>query len=694
NLLSYKDDWEDSGPALVWNVTSVNSPLQSIDILGDTLTFNLIPEASGDDEVTLTLEDSDLAQDSTTFWVNISAVDDDPIIAPSIPHQLKLEDSPDWSLDLSTYKSDPEDPPGLLTWDVYDVDISKYSVNVNGDSLEFSLVPDANGDDLMYVNLTDSTNHVTEKGVWVNITPVNDAPNWDTIPNVVVTSNLTQDALTLRDYLSDIDTQMHNIGIELVSNSNSENINVTIDPNDKVDVVLETENYSGFAVINVSAYDGMDYAYGKFSVISIIGEVLADLRSPTDNSTVTTLTPKLMWSSAVPSGFAILEVVFDVYLDTNVTNVTTLNASALVSAAQTEESYTPSQPLIDQSDYYWTVIPKLIDSEGFTVFVGYCQDGVWNFTVDIFAPNSPPNVLLKSPANQTTVNSTTVELVWEAFDANGDWPLFYDIYLGPDQSDMTKILDKEPLSETNFTVEGLQEDGIFYWTVVPYDGVLTGVCLDGIWEFAINAENQPPIATLQAPLDGSQTGLKPELRWTAADSDPFDNVTYSVYLSETESDVTQYEPSALLRKDYTITSYTLTAPLEEGKTYYWTILPRDILENGSCDSGVWSFEVNTTITNQPPKVFLISPQDNQTVETLTGTVQLRWKGNDQDGDNITYTLFLGTNMTLVDGFDITMRQETDITAESYDATGLTNDTVYYWTVRPDDGELTGLCLNG
>jgi hypothetical protein len=696
-LTNNKTDLEDSGPALFWNVSVVGSPLESIDIVGDTLTFNLIEEASGSYQVTLILEDSDGAQDTTTFWVHVSAVDDNPVIGP-IPHQLKDEDDANWTLDLSLYKSDAEDPDALLTWDVYDVDTSLYTVDLNGDMLEFGLVPDANGDDLIWVNLTDTANMVSDRSFWVNITPINDAPAWDMIENIVITEPDVPDAIDLGLFVTDIDTPSASIDIDLVSNSNPDNINVSIDPNENVDIQLLTENYSGFAVINVSAYDQELYSYQKFSVISILGELIANLISPREDSDVTTVTPKLIWSVQVPSGFESLEVVYDLYLDTNVTNVTTLNVSALVSEGQTEISYTPPQPLFDQTVYYWTVIPRLLDTAGFEVLIGYCEDGAWNFTIDIFAPNDAPGVVLKFPANNSAVNSTTVELVWEAFDSNGDWPLFYDIYLDPDESlvealhDDAKILPHTSLPETNYTILGLQEDTIYYWTIIPSDGVLSGICEDGVWSFGINAENQAPVVTLQSPMDTSNTGTTPELRWTSVDDDPFDNVTYEIYLSKIQIEVLTFNPTARLKNNYFLKTYKIPSPLDLDATYYWTILPKDKLANGTCESGVWSFTVNTSAINQPPSVTLLSPQDNATVET--STIKLRWIGNDPNGDNITYKLYIGTNLSQVQNQSSSVRIPAELATDFYDKADLLNNTVYYWTVIPFDGSLFGPCLNG
>jgi hypothetical protein len=92
--------------------------------------------------------------------------------------------------------------------------------------------------------------------------------------------------------------------------------------------------------------------------------------------------------------------------------------------------------------------------------------------------NIPPVVELISPWPNATVKSTTVMLRWLGNDANGDYPLFYDVYLAKSSDrelvenlDSSVLLaDGKGITDRTLTITNLEEDTIYYWTVVPNDG--------------------------------------------------------------------------------------------------------------------------------------------------------------------------------------------------------------------------------
>jgi hypothetical protein len=77
--------------------------------------------------------------------------------------------------------------------------------------------------------------------------------------------------------------------------------------------------------------------------------------NPTDNGNITCNNPILSWA---PNGGA--PTAYDVYLSTNLADVTNLAPAALVSANQTGTTYTPGV-LTSSSTYYWNVIPKNVN---------------------------------------------------------------------------------------------------------------------------------------------------------------------------------------------------------------------------------------------------------------------------------------------------------------------------------------------
>ena len=91
--------------------------------------------------------------------------------------------------------SDAEDTPANLKWSVWGAYEDMYSAEIEGNFLRFSLVQDAFGDDILFVNLTDSDGMTTFQEVWVNVTPKNDPPIWKPIDTIVVRKLEVQDVL-------------------------------------------------------------------------------------------------------------------------------------------------------------------------------------------------------------------------------------------------------------------------------------------------------------------------------------------------------------------------------------------------------------------------------------------------------------------------------------------------------------------
>jgi hypothetical protein len=177
DLTTFENDTEDKGPSskLTWSVSGVDSNLLSVTISDNNLTFTLNQDAYGNNEITITLSDSGGLLDSQKFWVNVSADNDAPVILGNIPSFEKLEDAPNWILNLSAYKFDIDNIDSELFWEIISWDPSLFDLSINGDDIIFNLVSEAFGTYEMTINLTDGE-FIDSQNIWVNVTSINDAP--------------------------------------------------------------------------------------------------------------------------------------------------------------------------------------------------------------------------------------------------------------------------------------------------------------------------------------------------------------------------------------------------------------------------------------------------------------------------------------------------------------------------------------
>jgi len=104
----------------------------------------------------------------------------EPSIRGTVPNQIYPEDTYSWSLDLTSYSQDPDTPIQLRRWDLAGVNRSLFEYqggNITGNhTLTFYPQPNAYGSNVVTLIIFDEGNRYDAQPLWVNITPVNDAP--------------------------------------------------------------------------------------------------------------------------------------------------------------------------------------------------------------------------------------------------------------------------------------------------------------------------------------------------------------------------------------------------------------------------------------------------------------------------------------------------------------------------------------
>lgn len=105
------------------------------------------------------------------------------------------------------------------------------------------------------------------------------------------------------------------------------------------------------------------------------------------------------------------------------------------------------------------------------------------------------------PANNATSVDLSPRLSWKGGDPNGD-EVYYTIYFGS-EGNMSKIADN--ITETNYTLYGLQPFTRYYWRVIAYDE--TGLYTIGdIWNFMTKDVEPPQVKILQPTSNRLYTG--------------------------------------------------------------------------------------------------------------------------------------------------------------------------------------------
>ncbi len=168
---------------MAWNVTSVVQDWVAGTVPNDGLILMESSEVTGTLHAFASSDASDPAirPKLTVTYVSIAGADP-PQILGTIPDLVRAENSPPWTVDLTRFASDASTPRSLLRWNVsgYDPAVVQITgLNVQGNSnLTFMPQTDRAGTNRVTYWLSDPQGRFDRQDAWINITPVNQPPDF------------------------------------------------------------------------------------------------------------------------------------------------------------------------------------------------------------------------------------------------------------------------------------------------------------------------------------------------------------------------------------------------------------------------------------------------------------------------------------------------------------------------------------
>ena len=190
-------------------------------------------------------------------------------------------------------------------------------------------------------------------------------------------------------------------------------------------------------------------------------------------------------------------------------------------------------------------------------------------------------------------------------------------------------------------------------------------------------ESERPSVRLASPRDGTNiTETDIILKWELIAHDfRLGNATFDLYFGKEE--IPDKYASDLSATNYTVTD------LEDETRYYWHVIPRDSIGQGSCPNGTWWFIVNTS--RPLPWVEYVSPQNRSTRNTTT--VELLWNVHNPLNENLKFDVYLGNSTKNV-------THNTTVMENSLILEGLQDKTTYFWRIVPWNENVTGFSKSG
>lgn len=292
--------------------------------------------------------------------------------------------------------------------------------------------------------------------------------------------------------------------------------------------------------------------------------------SPLNNAILTTRRPTLTWEASTGATSYVLEIDSSTYTltGTSYTFLSNLSVGA----------------------HSWRVK---------ATSCGGGQSSDWSpqrsFTIDL------NDVVLKQPADGSTVTTTTPTFEWYAVDGATK----YKLEVRKDTINGNKVFEVEVIG-TSFTPSAILNAGTYVWHVMSYvSGAWTGAWSTHPFTFIVQTSEGLTAPVLTAPANGAVVDFPLQLKWNAVTG------AYSYTL--------EYDKSSTFQNATTITlygtEYTIGTALDEG-TWYWHVEANTSVGTSGPWSTTRSFEVGLPVP-QPT-----SPTNGSTQST--SSVSFDW----------------------------------------------------------------------
>lgn len=183
----------------------------------------------------------------------------------------------------------------------------------------------------------------------------------------------------------------------------------------------------------------------------------------------------------------------------------------------------------------------------------------------------------------------------------------------------------------------------------------------------------PTVPNQVYPLDNTIcTDNNVVFEWNASSDAEGNRITYRIEVAENSS----FSP---ISQTTTSTAESKLISLEKGKAYYWRIKATDNQAAESDYSPAMQFltEGEGTSNHIPFAPSLVAPELNAEIDGTSTT--LSWSASDADADTLTFDVYLDTNA------NPTTKVSESQSGSTYDASGLSVSTTYYFKVVVNDG---------
>lgn len=303
------------------------------------------------------------------------------------------------------------------------------------------------------------------------------------------------------------------------------------------------------------------------------------------------------------------------------------------------------------------------------------------FIITTYNVNRIPKTYLKSPLNGSTIRSSIPTFIWNVTDADTSFEnISFSVYLSNDLIKILTLSNDVLLSvvsnNSQYTVSNpLVDKMTYYWTVVPNDGIFTGVCEDDYSYFYIDTSVEAPEVYLISPIHMTILNYtEVELQWDIS-YDGDDIVFYDVYIGNT--------PWNLNMEATVDVSRYKTEYLLFGRTYYWQVVPKvgiglETIEGDK--SQIWSFSIKKN--HIPPIVYLESPIDKSILKT--NNLSLTWSIDYKDHEKVEYRLQVANSTNFNNLSYVSIKSKT------FHYLNNLVEGKYYWRVVPYINEVPGV----